>query len=148
MKKQFIILFLFLFVPVFINAQENEKSEKNEFSGVWQLCELKNDTMFLHSVFKIFGEGGEFCNVRVNSSDNFTTLTAKGRYEKKSDSIFVEYLEQSTNSTLNGKTTELEYKILGGDEIMIISFYIEKDVLGMDNKERYTEIWRRVKFPF
>lgn len=116
----------------FVPAQKAAHTAKNPLEGLWALKGERIDgrvsprVMNLSS-FKLIAADKSFINFTVSPAD--AKITAKGRVEILSDTVFVEHVEQALNGTLNGKANELRYELENGN-ILYVKFFIEKNTLG------------------
>lgn len=97
-----------------------------------------------HSSFKLILPDKTFMNFMVMPQES--VITAKGNMEFVSDSVFIENVEKSANSTLDGKANVLQYQ-LENETLLYVKFFIEKSSLGQDINQWYEEVWMRVEMP-
>lgn len=146
-KVKAIMLIILISLCGRVFAQDKDESQSS-LQGLWVLMGMRVKGEVTpqrnHSAFKLISPDNTFMNFMVMPQQS--VITAKGTVDVVSDSVFVENVEKSVNSTLNGKTTELAYEVKN-KRLLYVKFFIEKSSLGQDINQWYEEVWKLVEMP-
>ena len=160
MGKKFLFLILLIGSCSCLNAQENTSNtselmeiiipagqdvKKAKLSGVWQLCEMKEDAGSYHlrmaPMLKILSSDRSFMNLLT--ANNRTVVMAEGIYKEKSKSVYEEKVQKSLYINIAAELkNQITYEFLH-DNLMKISFPIN---MGTDRMG--VEYWYRVGFQY
>lgn len=128
-------------------AQDNHESQ-SPLIGLWVLKGVRIEGSLMphgsQSTFKLIASDKTFINFTVMPQNSL--ITAKGTIDFVSDSIFVENIDKSMNSSFNGKSNELQYQ-LEEENLLYVKFFVEKSSTGQNLNQWYEEVWMRVEMP-
>lgn len=115
----------------FKQATEERNHGQKDLVGVWEMLYNGKPT----GVLKVIGSDGSLVNIVSTPKGFLTTLT--GSFEITSDSTYIEKIEKSINSFLNGTSNEITYKMDNASS-MVIRFLVKE--------KTYLESYRKVPF--
>lgn len=146
MKVKLLLFTVMATFAITVNAQNTNLGKKNPIEGLWVFRGQRvNGEVSLQknlNTFKLISTDNSLLNFVASPEKPFITL--KGHVEVLSDSVFVEHIEKALNSSLNGKASELQYKI-EEDRLLYVKFFIEKNSLNQPINLWFEEIWERVE---
>ncbi len=154
MKTRFFSLLaaMLLFVVTGITAQETTVTKPADLAGVWQMCfytsaqpnmpgELKTSNSL-----KILSEDGKFTNL-VMMPGQGAIIIGSGTYKQTANNAYTEKVEKNLHlPQLVGTDNVLYFEMKGGD-VMVLKFFVNKDINGNVIDSWYYETWKRVKMP-
>ena len=152
MKRCSLILWTLLLLFVSIPTMQGQ-TNKNKLQGIWQMCfyvssspdvpgELKPSNSF-----KVLTADGKFVNMTVIPNRG-AIIIGSGTYKVSSDDKYVEHVEKSLDlPQLNGTDNVLYFSLKESDSVMILKYYMEKDVDGNVIDTWVYETWKRVSMP-
>ena len=144
---------LFFLVAMFlVSGISKTMAQTADLRGIWQMCfyvsgdpsipgELKPSNSF-----KILTDDGKFINMTMIPNKG-AIIIGSGTYKQTAPNAFTEHVEKNLHlPQLVGVDNVLEYEMKGG-EVMIVKFFVKKDVDGNEIKSSYYETWKKVKMP-
>ena len=154
MKTRFFSLLaaMLLFVVTGVTAQETAVTKPADLAGVWQMCfytsaqpnmpgELKTSNSL-----KILSEDGKFTNL-VMMPGQGAIIIGSGTYKQTANNAYTETVEKNLHlPQLVGTDNVLYFEMKGGD-VMVLKFFVNKDINGNVIDSWYYETWKRVKMP-
>ena len=152
MKMRGLILMASLLLTVAGSAiaQTAEKSPLS-INGVWQMCFYRSSSpnvtgeLRTSNSLKILSDDGKFTNIVMMPQG--AIVIGEGTYELTSDHSFTEMVKKNLHlPQLVGKKNVLEFEIREGD-IMVLKYYLEKDINGNDIDSWCYETWKKVSMP-
>ena len=151
--------YLFLLVVVFlllgsfrVMGQSNGNFPPVDLRGIWQMCfyvsgnpdvpgELKPSNSF-----KMLSKDGEFINMTVIPNHGAIVI-GSGTYKQTATNAYTEHVDKNIHlPQLIGQDNVLEFELKDGG-IMVVKFFVEKDVNGNEINSWFYETWKRVNMP-
>lgn len=152
MNKHFLlcaILCTWFFAGNIHAQQQTTSTPDSPLYGLWTLVgENVNGkfkpTVRSNKIFKMITKDNQFMNFIITGERSL--ISAFGGVELRSDSVYVEKIEKSLNTTLNGEDNEMHYNIKE-DNLLYVRFFLEKNALNQPLNQWYEELWIRVMMP-
>ena len=142
------ILVVVTFVLCVQTYAQNNGENQSPLVGLWSLKGVRVEGALMphrgQSTFKHIASDKTFMNFMVLPQNSM--ITAKGTIDVVSDSVFIENIDKSINSSFNGKSNELQYQ-LEEENLLYVKFFVEKSSIGQNLNQWYEEVWLRVEMP-
>ncbi|NDV46732.1 DUF4488 domain-containing protein [Paludibacter sp. 221] len=170
-NKSLIFLLLFTLLCASCSSVKNVRKTDPKLVGVWQMCGTVSENMDPVAVlsdkrlpfFKVLSSDGNFNNLfmsfnhfyvipntdfgkaNVMNPERASSITAYGTYHVSGKGRYVESIAKSyTNPMHNGVDNELTYEFVG-DNLMIISYTLNKSATGQVVNRVLKELWIRLE---
>ena len=122
-------------------------------NGIWQMCfYMSNDPSLPGELkpsnsFKILSDDGKFTNMVVIPNKG-AIIIGSGTYRQTAPNAFTESVERNLHlPQLVGVDNVLEFEMKDGN-VMMLKFFVKKDVNGNEINSWYYETWKKVEMPF
>ncbi len=152
-KYLLLAVMLLLTSNVFGQSKDFVTPSDTNLKGIWQMCFYVSGSpdspgsLKAGNTFKILSEDGYVTNFTIIPNKG-ALITGFGTYEKIVDGQYKEYMIKNIHlPMLNGRDYVMEYELKENGTLMVLKFYIDKDVDGNTLDTWYYETWKRVEMP-
>jgi hypothetical protein len=131
------------------NAQSKINEKSKALEGVWMIKAERSSNLLemgfrpaMPGTLKIITSDGKFTNLRVMQTK--TIITVDGLFKVESDTIFVESIKRSLNSSLIGKDNKLFFRMEGNNKLYI-KWFLQKNALDEKMDIWVEELWEKAE---
>lgn len=135
-----------------VMGQNSSNFPSVDLKGVWQMCFYVSEkpdvpgALKPSNSFKMLSKDGEFINMTVIPNHGAIIL-GSGTYKQTAANAYVEHVEKNLHlPQLVGQDNLLEFELKDGG-VMILKYFVTKDVDGNDINAWYYETWKKVNMP-